>query len=467
MHAGDAHRCGYTWGRCSQVWIYTGDAHRCGCTQGGCSHPRTPSHSPTGARSLRCAPPSPPPTPPRPAPPRRPPGAPRARRRAAGGPGGRRKRKRPRCSLPARRRASPQLGRGGSRARARGAPHRSAPHRLPAAPEMKRVCTLPLWLWLGIVSEAGEQRSGSREGSVLRPGDAGCPPDTCGGAGDAGMGLPRRDGHRESPPSGCLPEPAGSGAALLGIPEPRRVPPRWPPAPTGRARCPPGGPDVGDGGTPPPPRTSRGKEPRGALRAGISPRGEALGGRLPARFISVSYSEASLGSAGQRAGEEGTGRRWSVRALRSPRCPPPAACWWLCSPWEAPQGRWLVKYFPQRWGKRLVGSELNPRGCVRSGGCCTAAQRGLRSPFGERGPWGRAEPGGLAWVKNLQEEKVSSAGRTWKNRFGEYKWNFLSPQLSDSLSPVAFAAVVETSSRAGCRSGRSGTERWYGKKLGL
>lgn len=176
------------------------------------------------------------------------------------------------------------------------------------------------------------------------------------------------------------------------------------------------------------------------------------------------------GIAGERRAARWGGRhREAVVGARPPLSPlsPPAACWWLCSPWEAPQGRWLVKYFLQRWGKRLVGSELNPRGCVRSGGCCTAAQRGLRSPFGERGPWGRAEPGGLAWVKNLQEEKVSGAGRTWKNRFGEYKWNFLSPQLSDSLSPVAFAAVVETSSRAGCRSGCSGAEGWYGQKLGL
>lgn len=201
---------------------------------------------------------------------------------------------------------------------------------------------------------------------------------------------------------------------------------------------------------------------QGFLRVGKHP--EA--GSPPGLFLFRTWRHR-WGAPGSALGKKapGGGGRCAPSAL--PAVPPPAARWWLCSPWEAPQGRWLLKYFPERWGKRLVGSELNTRGCVRSGGCRIAAQRGLRSPFGEWGPWGRAEPGGLVWVKNLQEEKVSGAGRTWKNRFGEYKWNFLSPQLSDSLSPVAFAAVVETSSRAGCRSGRSGAEGWYGKKLGL
>lgn len=214
----------------------------------GCAKPRWCGERgfSVSARSCRCAPPSPLCLPAHPSPSRPARPAPRGSAEGGGRPG-RAEEKEAAPVLPARRRrASPQLGRGGSRARARGA--RTAPHRtdLPAAPEMRRVCTLPLWLWLGIVSEAGELPG--------LPCPLRCPFRTCGRAG-AGAAPAGRDGTRslrprvpESPQGPALPAAAPSPRTGLcrALRCPSRAPhPRLGPAPPSRSPGPQSPPGTG------------------------------------------------------------------------------------------------------------------------------------------------------------------------------------------------------------------------------
>lgn len=289
--------------------------------------------------------------PPPPLPPRRPspsrPARPAPRGSAeGGGRPGRAEEKEAAPVLPARRcRASPQLGRGGSRARARGA--RTAPHRtdLPAAPEMRRVCTLPLWLWLGIVSEAGELPGLRAALPALMPAPhlrARWGRDCSGGTGLGASArvspTPRRDPHCPprcpSPRAGMCralalpvpgsPIPAGTGTpgpghpnpgrgrvqSALGCPVPSRRCPTHPqpgraavPArvsPTAVPACPQrqdgtGGPCCGPCGLrgrgEPTPCSSRGclaasgEKPHGTLAGGMSQRGDASGWRAGWRAV--------------------------------------------------------------------------------------------------------------------------------------------------------------------------------------